>query len=47
MSDLVPVDGGELKYEVQGRGEPVLLIHGSILADAFTPLLAQPTLADH
>src|SRR5919112_2003314 len=47
VSDRVPVDGGELEYDVQGSGEPVLLIHGSILADAFTPLLAQPTLTDH
>ena len=47
MSDRVPVDGGELEYEVQGSGEPVLLIHGSHLADAFTPLLAQPALVEH
>lgn len=46
MSDRVPVDGGELEYEVRGSGEPVLLIHGVILADAFTPLLAQPALTD-
>jgi pimeloyl-ACP methyl ester carboxylesterase len=46
MSDRVSVDGGELEYEVQGTGEPVLLIHGAILADAFTPLLTQPALAD-
>jgi pimeloyl-ACP methyl ester carboxylesterase len=47
MSDRVPVDGGELEYGVQGSGEPVLLIHGSHLADAYAPLLAQPDLADH
>jgi hypothetical protein len=47
MSDRVPVDGGELEYEVSGAGEPILLIHGSILADAFAPLRAQPALADH
>jgi pimeloyl-ACP methyl ester carboxylesterase len=46
MSDRVPVEGGELEYEVRGTGEPVLLIHGSILADAFAPLLAQPPLAN-
>jgi pimeloyl-ACP methyl ester carboxylesterase len=45
MADRVPVDGGELEYAVRGTGEPVLLIHGSILADAFAPLLAQPPLA--
>jgi pimeloyl-ACP methyl ester carboxylesterase len=36
-----------LEYEVQGTGEPVLLIHGSHLKDAYAPLLAQPTLAAH
>jgi pimeloyl-ACP methyl ester carboxylesterase len=46
MADRVPVDGGELEYEVRGSGELVLLIHGAILADAFAPLLAQPALAD-
>ena len=47
MSDRVPVAGGELEYDVRGTGEPVLLIHGAILADAFTPLLTQSALADH
>ena len=46
MSDRVPVAGGELEYDVRGTGEPVLLIHGAILADAFAPLLTQPALAD-
>ena len=47
MADRVPVHSGELEYEVQGTGEPVLLIHGAILADAFRPLLTQSALADH
>jgi pimeloyl-ACP methyl ester carboxylesterase len=47
MFDRVRVDGGELEYEVRGMGEPVLLIHGAILADAFIPLLAQPAFTDH
>jgi pimeloyl-ACP methyl ester carboxylesterase len=46
MSDRVSIDGGELAYEARGTGEPVLLIHGAILADAYAPLLAQPSLAD-
>jgi pimeloyl-ACP methyl ester carboxylesterase len=46
MADRVPIEGGELEYGVRGSGEPVLLIHGAILADAFTPLLAQPVLTD-
>ena len=30
-------DGVELEYEVQGSGESLVLIHGSILADEFSP----------
>jgi pimeloyl-ACP methyl ester carboxylesterase len=47
MSDRVAVEGGELEYEVWDTGEPVLLIHGSHLADALTLLLAQPALTEH
>lgn len=46
MADRVPVDAGELEYEAQGTGDPVLLIHGAMLADAYAPLLTQPILAD-
>src|SRR5215204_696492 len=46
MSDRVPVAGGDLEYDMRGTGEPVLFIHGAILADAFAPLLTQPALAD-
>ena len=31
----VNVNSADIEYEVQGSGEPVVLIHGSILADAF------------
>ena len=41
------LNGANLEYDVRGTGEPLLLIHGSILADAFAPLLAEPTLGDH
>jgi pimeloyl-ACP methyl ester carboxylesterase len=43
----VNLNGVELEYDVQGVGEPLLLIHGSILADAFFPLLTEPRIADH
>ena len=46
MADRVQVDGGELEVETRGSGEPVLLIHGAMLADAYAPLLAQSELAD-
>lgn len=42
-----PVEGGALEYTVQGDGEPVLLIHGSHVADAFLPLAEEPALADY
>ena len=41
----VTVDGTELAYEDRGSGEPVLLLHGSIVADAMAPLMAELALA--
>ena len=41
------LNGADLEYEVQGSGEPLLLIHGSILADAYFALRAGPRIADH
>ena len=35
-----------LEYESHGEGEPVLLIHGSHVADAFLPLTREAALAD-
>jgi pimeloyl-ACP methyl ester carboxylesterase len=40
------VKGAELEYEVRGKGEPVLLIHGSHVARSFFPLMSQPALVD-
>ncbi|HLZ71514.1 MAG TPA: alpha/beta hydrolase [Dehalococcoidia bacterium] len=40
------INGATIEYEVQGTGEPVLLIHGSIIADAYAPLLAEPAIAN-
>lgn len=42
-----PVRNGELEYEVRGDGEPVLLVHGSLIAGAFRPLMDEPSLADY
>jgi pimeloyl-ACP methyl ester carboxylesterase len=37
----------ELEYDVGGgSGEPLLLIHGGFIADAFFPLLAEPRIRD-
>jgi pimeloyl-ACP methyl ester carboxylesterase len=35
-----------LEYEVRGNGEPVVLIHGSFIADGLRPLLAEPSLTE-
>jgi pimeloyl-ACP methyl ester carboxylesterase len=43
----VNLNGVDLEFDVQGSGEPLLLIHGSILADAFVPLLNEPRIANH
>ena len=43
----VNLNGVDLEYDVHGSGEPLLLIHGSILADAFVPLLREPRIANH
>jgi 3-oxoadipate enol-lactonase len=40
------INGLELAYEVRGSGEPVLLIHGGIIADIMAPMMAEPVLAD-
>lgn len=42
--ERVEVNGVELELDARGQGEPVLLIHGSIIGDAFAPLLADPAL---
>jgi pimeloyl-ACP methyl ester carboxylesterase len=34
----------DLEYEIRGAGEPVVLVHGALIADAFAPLLAEPVL---
>jgi pimeloyl-ACP methyl ester carboxylesterase len=43
----INLNGVDLEYDVHGSGEPLLLIHGSILADAFFPLLNEPGIANH
>jgi pimeloyl-ACP methyl ester carboxylesterase len=38
-------DDAELAYDASGMGEPVVFVHGALIADAFRPLLAEPALA--
>jgi 3-oxoadipate enol-lactonase len=40
----VKVGDVELEFEVRGSGEPVLLIHGSVVAAGLKPLAAEPAL---
>lgn len=35
-----------LEFERVGSGEPVVLIHGALIAESFRPLLAEPELTD-
>lgn len=44
---VASVLGGRLEFEVRGQGEPVLLIHGVILADLLRPLADQLVLAHY
>ena len=44
--ERIPVGNGELAVEVTGDGEPVLFIHGSLIVEAFAPLMAQPAVRD-
>ena len=42
--DKAVFEGATLAYEVSGTGEPVIFIHGALIAEAFRPLLTQPSL---
>src|SRR5262245_5428767 len=44
LNQRLSVDGAELEYEVVGRGEPVVLIHGAFIAEAYAALCAEPVL---
>jgi pimeloyl-ACP methyl ester carboxylesterase len=46
--ERISVDGVELEYQVTGAGTgpPVLLIHGSLVAEAMRPLAQEAALAD-
>lgn len=45
-SERAKVNGAELEYKIQGTGEPVFLIHGAIVADAFEPVLVESSVRD-
>jgi pimeloyl-ACP methyl ester carboxylesterase len=41
------VNGVELEYTVAGRGEPVVFLHGGLLADENVPIAKEPALTGH
>jgi pimeloyl-ACP methyl ester carboxylesterase len=43
--ERVKIADAALDYEVRGTGEPVVFIHGALIADAFRPLAREPGLA--
>jgi pimeloyl-ACP methyl ester carboxylesterase len=45
MLRKVTIEGSELEYEVHGTGEPVILIHGSVMADTYSLMLSEPALS--
>jgi pimeloyl-ACP methyl ester carboxylesterase len=42
---MAGVDGIRLEFEARGAGEPVVLIHGSAIADSYVPLFVEPSLS--
>ena len=45
MLRKVTIEDYQLEYEVHGAGEPVVLIHGSVVADTYLPMLPEPSLS--
>ncbi|MFN0093009.1 MAG: alpha/beta fold hydrolase [Acidimicrobiales bacterium] len=43
--ERIPVAGGNLEGEAVGSGDPVLLIHGAFIDDAYDPFRTEPALA--
>jgi pimeloyl-ACP methyl ester carboxylesterase len=44
MQYRAALNGADLAYGIWGTGEPVVLIHGGVVADAFAPLLEEAAL---
>ena len=42
--EVANINGIKLEFEITGVGEPVVLIHGGIIADSNLPLITQPSL---
>jgi len=44
---LAPVPSGRLEYEVRGQGEPVLFVHGAVVADLLQPLASESVFSSY
>lgn len=44
--ELLNVDDARLQYEVTGTGEPVLLVHGALIARSFWTFVAEPAISE-
>ena len=44
MPKRVTLEGFQLEYDAYGTGEPAVLIHGSVIADTYLPMLSEPSL---
>src|SRR6266487_2962178 len=47
LKQRLSVDGAMLEYEVVGAGEPIVLIHGALIAEAYAPLCGEAELTAH
>lgn len=43
--ELAPIENTTLAYTTAGSGDPVMMIHGALIADSFAPLFREPSLA--
>src|SRR5579871_6667690 len=46
LTQRLSIDGAVLEYEFVGEGEPVVLIHGAFIAEAYAPLCREQTLTE-
>lgn len=47
LQQRLSIDGAVLEYDSVGAGDPVVLIHGALLAESYAPLCAEPALSGY
>lgn len=45
--EIARVGASKLEFETRGAGEPVVLVHGSAIADSYVPLFVKPSLSSY